>query len=202
MTVGLIKNNSFDKIENIFDENNIVYDNDKKFEFSVLLNNVLDKTVLINSEVKTLLCDPFEKEGALPAKDGHKLMKPLFPDVSCKDFLILKEIKTKYPHIRRIYIRAEYPYIEDSYKKYLLQWCDETYYPEKMVDAGRAAYVERNYEMINNSAYCVVYYGAGYLPPRRRNSRRDLFDYQPNSGTKVAYDYAVKKKRNIVNLLE
>lgn len=87
LTVGLIKNDSFDKIENIFDENNIVYDNDKKFEFSVLLNNVLDKTVLINWEVKTLLCDPFEKEGALPAKDGHKLMKPLFPDVSCKDFL-------------------------------------------------------------------------------------------------------------------
>lgn len=151
-------------------------------------------------ELKTALVDTIEDLIINKGIDTFLLGSKSQFNTLCKN--TLKEIKTKYPHIRRIYIRAEYPYIEDSYKKYLLQWCDETYYPEKMVDAGRAAYVERNYEMINNSAYCVVYYGAGYLPPRRRNSRRDLFDYQPNSGTKVAYDYAVKKKRNIVNLLE
>ena len=40
-----------------------------------------------------------------------------------------------------------------------------------------------------------------YAPPRRRNSSRGLFDYQPKSGTAVAYDYAVRKKKEIINVL-
>ena len=74
-----------------------------------------------------------------------------------------------------------------------------TYFPEHMENAGRASYVERNQEMIYHSKFCVVYYDENYLPPRRKNSRRDLFDYQPKSGTAVAYDYAVKKKKEIIN---
>ena len=62
-----------------------------------------------------------------------------------------------------------------------------------------AAYVECNYEMIEKSNYCVIYYDENYMPPRRKNSRRDLFDYQPNSGTKRAYDYAVTKNLKILN---
>ena len=64
-----------------------------------------------------------------------------------------------------------------------------------MENAGRDSYVERNQEMINHIKFCVAYYDENYLPPRRKNSRNDLFDYQPKSGTKVAYDYAVKKKK-------
>ena len=71
-----------------------------------------------------------------------------------------------------------------------------------MENAGRASYVERNQEMINQSDYCVVHYDENYLPPKRRNSRRDLFEYQPKSGTAVAYDYAVKKKKEIINVFE
>jgi len=48
----------------------------------------------------------------------------------------------------------------------------------------------------------VVYYDENYLPPRRKTGRRDLFDYQPKSGTAVAYDYSVKKKKEIINLFE
>ena len=40
------------------------------------------------------------------------------------------------------------------------------------------------------------------FPSRRKNSRRDLFDYKPKSGTAVAYDYAVKKRKKIINLAE
>ena len=68
-----------------------------------------------------------------------------------------------------------------------------------MEKAGKASYVERNQEMINKSDFCVIYYDENYLPPRRKNSRRDLFDYQPKSGTAVVYDYAVKKKKKIIN---
>ena len=34
-----------------------------------------------------------------------------------------------------------------------------------------------------------------------KNSRRDLTDYQPKSGTKVAYDYAMKKGNEIINVM-
>lgn len=114
---------------------------------------------------------------------------------------VVTDLKEKYPHIKRIYVRAEFPYIDDSYKKYLLESYEDTYYPEKMINAGRAAYVERNYEMIDNSSYCICYYDENYAPPKRRNSRRDLTDYQPKSGTKLAYDYAVSRRLTVYNTL-
>ena len=114
---------------------------------------------------------------------------------------MVTDLKEKYPHIKRIYVRAEFPYIDDSYKKYLLESYEDTYYPEKMINAGRAAYVERNYEMIDNSSYCICYYDENYAPPKRRNSRRDLTDYQPKSGTKLAYDYAVSRRLTVYNTL-
>mgnify|MGYP002771653648 FL=1 len=106
---------------------------------------------------------------------------------------IVTELKEKYPHIKRIYVRAEFPYIDDSYRNYLLERFEDTYYPEKMIDAGKAAYIERNYEMINKSKYCIVFYDENYVPPKRKHSRKDLIEYQPQSGTKLAYEYAVKK---------
>ena len=91
---------------------------------------------------------------------------------------------------------------EDDYKNYLLESYEETYFPEKMRTAGKASYVERNQEMVNKSDFCVVYYDESYLPPRRKNSKRDIADYQPESGTKMAYCYAVKKKKKIINVFE
>ena len=55
------------------------------------------------------------------------------------------EIKEKHPHIKRVYVRAEYPYISEHYKSYLLEAYEDTYYPEHIVGSGRAIYVERNY---------------------------------------------------------
>ena len=109
--------------------------------------------------------------------------------------------KSFYPHIKRIYVRSAFQHIPDWYENSLLEHYEDTYFPGHMENAGRASYVERNQEMINHSKFCVVYYDENYLPPRRKNSRRDLFDYQPKSGTAVAYDYAVKKKKEIINIL-
>lgn len=61
-----------------------------------------------------------------------------------------------------------------------------------MVNAGKAAYVERNCEMIDKSSFCVVYYNENYTP-NRKNSK---------SGTKIAYDYAVKKHIQIINVID
>ena len=101
---------------------------------------------------------------------------------------IVTEIKEKYPQIKRVYVRAEFPYINDSYRAYLLKIYDNMYFPEKIKGGGRAAYVERNRDMIDNSRYCLIYYNEKYNPKTRK------------SGTKLAYDYAVKRQKEIINL--
>ena len=100
---------------------------------------------------------------------------------------LVTKIKGKYPHVKRIYVRAEFPVINESYTAYLLKSYDETYYPEKLFGAGRSAFVERNFEMINNSKYCIVYYDEPNAPTTRK------------SGTKIALDYAIKKGREIIS---
>ncbi len=113
---------------------------------------------------------------------------------------VVSELRKKYPHIKRIYVRAEYPEITDHYKEYLLESYEETYYPDRLINAGRAVYVERNCEMIDNSAWCVVYYNENYEPKKRRAGKNSVVPtYQPNSGTKRAYDYAKRKGAQIVN---
>ena len=113
---------------------------------------------------------------------------------------VVTELKEIYPYIKRVYVRAAFENIDIGYEKYLLESYEKTYYPEKIRGAGKAAYVERNYEMIDKSKYCVIYYDEDYKPPRRRNSKRDLVEYQPKSGTKIAFDYAEKKENKIINL--
>ena len=98
------------------------------------------------------------------------------------------QIKEKYPHIKRVYVRAEYPDINEQYTNYLLESYEETYYPEHIIGSGRAAYVERNYEMIDNSHYCIVFYDEPNAPTTRK------------SGTKIALDYAVKKGKQVINI--
>ncbi|MBQ9936728.1 MAG: hypothetical protein IJO86_00190 [Oscillospiraceae bacterium] len=102
-------------------------------------------------------------------------------------YLATTELKQKYPHIQRVYVRAEYPYISEHYKNYLLESYEDTYYPQKILNSGRASYVERNYEMIDKSCVCVVYYNSEYAPKSRK------------SGTQIAYNYALKNKKKIIN---
>lgn len=96
---------------------------------------------------------------------------------------IVSKLKEKYGYIKRIYVRAEFQFIKDNYRKYLLNFYDDTYFPEKVIGAGKAVYIQRNYEMIDKSKYCVVY----YEPSLTRKS-----------GTKIALDYAVKRGREII----
>ena len=102
---------------------------------------------------------------------------------------VVTELKEKYPYIRRVYIRAEYPYISEHYKNYSLENYEDTYYPEKIMNAGKASYVERNYEMIDNSQFRIVYYNEQEAPTIRK------------SGTKIALDYAIKRYKKIIRVL-
>ena len=114
---------------------------------------------------------------------------------------VVTELKNQYPHIKRVLIRSNYQYIDTSYKEYLLKFYEETYFPPKIENAGKRAYVERNYEMIDRSTYCVFYYDESYSPALKRQSKHNiLLPPRRNSGTKIAYEYAVKKKKEIINL--
>ena len=120
---------------------------------------------------------------------------------------VVKELREEYPHIRRVYVRMYYPDLGEPYIGYILRDFEDTYMPERIENAGVARYVERNREMIDGSDYCVFYYDENYKPPRRKYSKRSVGDYQPKSGTKVAFDYANQRKNGgkdltIINLFK
>ena len=98
------------------------------------------------------------------------------------------KLLTKYPHIKRVYVRAEYPDIDDSYEKYLLKKYEDTYYPERALGARRGVYIERNFDMIRKSQICVVYYNEDCLPTTRK------------SGTGIALSYAKRLKKQLIIL--
>ncbi len=116
----------------------------------------------------------------------------------CKE--CVTELKTEYPYLKRVYVRSAYPVISASYKEYLLESYEETYFPQKIENAGRSAYVERNFEMIDKSDICVFYYDIDYVPPEKPQKSRFVVSRKPNSGTKTAYNYALSKKKRIINL--
>ena len=105
---------------------------------------------------------------------------------------MVNNLKEIYPHIKTIYARAEYPYIDKFYTEHLLKHYNDTYYLEKLLKAGSSVYVQRNYHMIDKSNYCVFYYDKDY-EPLKTNTK---------SGTKLAFEYAIKKNKNIINIFE
>lgn len=146
------------------------------------------------------------KQTVLNLIDEKQVDTFLFGSRSAFDELCLEtvtEIKKLRPHIKRIYVRAAYPYIDSAYETYLLESYDATYIPENIIDAGKAAYVERNYHMIDKADLCIFYYNENYEPPQKPMSRKHNMPvptYKRNSGTKTAYEYAVKRKKEIINL--
>ena len=68
---------------------------------------------------------------------------------------------------------------------------EEEFEHKSKYEAGRASYVERNQAMINDSDFCIFYYNKNYVPSTKTNS-----------GTKLAYEYAVRRKKKIINLFE
>lgn len=138
------------------------------------------RTIIETDEMKKRLLN--EIENLIKDKNVDTF---LFGSKSQFDSLCLElvtNMKEKYPHIMRIYIRAEYPVISEDFKEYLLKSYDETYFPEKIIGAGKASYVKRNYEMIDKSNYCVFYY----------------MQLNRKSGTKIALDYAIKREKKII----
>lgn len=146
------------------------------------------KTINETEELKERLCETIEKLIVDEKVDTFLFGSKSRFNSLCLD--LVTEMKEKYPRIKRVYVRAEYPYISEDYKNYLLESYEDTYYPEHIIGSGRAAYVERNYEMINKSHFCVVYYDKPHSPTTRK------------SGTKIALDYAIKLGKQIINAVQ
>lgn len=144
------------------------------------------RTINETEELKMRLTEEIER---LITEEGVDTF--LFGSKSRFNTLCLERVtllKEKYPHIRRIYVRAEYPIIDEAYKTYLLSSYEDTYYPEKLNGAGRAVYVERNCEMISESRFCIFYFDEA-------NTLKDR-----KSGTKIALDHALKCGKEIILL--
>ncbi len=76
-------------------------------------------------------------------------------------------------------------------KKVYLLGFEEEFEHKTKYEAGKASYVERNQAMIDDSDFCAFYYNKNYLPSTKTNS-----------GTKIACEYAIRKKKNVINLFK
>ena len=120
------------------------------------------------------------------------------------DTLCLKTVsalqKEKYPFIKRINIRAEYPDITREYEEYLSGMYERSFFPKGLRGSGRAVYVERNREMIERSDVCVFYYKEDYLPEAKQKNEM-LAPKKTKSGTALAFDFAKRKNKRIINVI-
>ena len=127
---------------------------------------------------------------------------------------VVTELKEQFPHLKRVSYNAPHERAftskeeRERYERFLSKTINrEVHYADyeeavpsqKSRTANKNAYIMRNQEMINDSDVCVFYYDKDYLPPKRRASNSFLPDYQPKSGTAIAYAYATQTKKTIFN---
>lgn len=96
-----------------------------------------------------------------------------------------------FPLIKRIHVRAMYEKLNEQYKQYIFTFYDETYFPYGVKNAGYYSYVKRNYAMIDRCDILLTYYNTEYQLPNGKTS-----------GTRIAYEYALKKHKRIINIFE
>lgn len=128
---------------------------------------------------------------------------------------IVTNFRDKYPDIKRIsytcmsescILEKEREYWEKLYSSFkkskinLLGVEDEIEYKAKY-SSGKASYIERNYSMIDSSDYCIFYYDKDYVP-ERKSSKNEYIIKIAKSGTKIAYDYAKRKNKIVINILD
>ena len=149
-------------------------------------------------ELRTALANTLEN-----LIENHGIENFLFGDKSefnslCYD--MVSEMQKEYPYIRRIKYRKDTPVIDEYSKPLFTKGYEDSICPEGVEKAGKASYIKRNQAMIDASEICIFYNKEDYLPEKRKISKAAVNTYQPKSGTKIAYDYAMKQGKEIVNL--
>ncbi len=102
---------------------------------------------------------------------------------------VVSKYKIIYSNLKRIFVRAEYPIINEDYYNYLKTFYEDSYfYTEKLI-TNKFSYIRRNQIMIDKSEFCIFYFDKNYLPKTKTQS-----------GTRKAYEYAIKKGKKIFNV--
>ena len=110
--------------------------------------------------------------------------KSKFSDI-CYD--IVTKFKNEYTNIQRIFVRAEYPIISNNYYNYLKEIYEDSYFYSKKLISNKFSYIRRNQVMIDESDICIFYFNNNYT-------------CKTKSGTRIAYEYAIRKGKKILNL--
>lgn len=152
---------------------------------AIIGHRKIDKTPKLVDRLTRVITELIENEGADTFLFGSRSQF----DSLCYD--IVTELRYKYTCIKRIYQRAEFKVVNDYYLKQLLSFYEDTFYSYKVDQAGRLAYVVRNEILVLACDVLLVYYDQAYTPVRKTSS-----------GTKRAVDYAIKKKKRIINIFE
>lgn len=111
-------------------------------------------------------------------------------------YAMVTEYKKAYPQIQRIHLRTNYPDADEYTKQFLMRGYEDSICPDGVAGAGKAAYIKRNQAMIRASNFCVFYYDEAYRPEPCRASANSR---PPQSGTKLAFDYAKAQGKTIIN---
>ena len=129
---------------------------------------------------------------------------------------VVTNLKKKYPKIKRIAYTCKnekciLEHEKEQWEKRLslisnktiqILSFDEEFEHSTKYTSGRSSYIERNQAMINNSDICIFYYDNTYQPKTRKYYKHSNIYYQPNSGTRLAFKYAEKKNKTIINIKE
>lgn len=135
-------------------------------------------------------------------------------DFDCLCLLIVNQLKDKYPYIKmKNYIwkrkrnnldakrKEQKPNLAKCGKieKYLFELEEEFWYEIKHIPT-LARHMERMQAMIDDSDYCVFYYNENYYFKKSGCLTIGFAFYQPEIITKLAYNYAIQKRKKIINL--
>ena len=112
-------------------------------------------------------------------------------------YKIVSKLQKQYPFIKRIHYCL-------AYENYASAGINNLYEHEidceSAINAGKSAYIVRNKMMIDDSDLCVFYYNENYQPLQQIKSQYGLTTHQSRSGTAIAFQYARRNNRVIVNL--
>lgn len=142
-----------------------------------------EKSKKLELKIKKTIINLIEKEKVTTFLFGSNSR---FNDF-CYD--IVSELKNVYVDIKRIFVRAEYPVITDEYFNYLKTLYEDSYFYSESFITNKFSHIKRNQTMIDNSDFCIFYFNCNYFPKTKTQS-----------GTQLAYTYAIKKQKPIINL--
>ena len=152
---------------------------------AVIGHRKINKTQDLVNKLTNIMVDIIENEGADTFLFGSRSQ---FDDLC---YEIVTELKQTYTYIRRIEVRAEYEYIDQNYYNKCLEYFEDSFYPQTVHGAGKLSYVVRNNFLIDSADLLIAYCDKNYQPTKGTKS-----------GAKLAFDYASKKRKRIINVFE